>query len=288
MADPRQPLVTADWLQDRLGDPNLAILDVRLRAGADGRADFETGHIPGAIFTDYARDGWRAAKGSAVGMLPEANALAQLFGRLGLTPDQHVVVVPTGVNTSDFSAAARVYWTLKAAGHERLSLLDGGWSGWQADSSRPVERGAARQPEPTSYPVRIDGRLRATLDEVERALEKGSAVLLDARSASYFEGREKSPQAARPGRLPGARLLNQAEAYDAAANRLKPIPELGRLFDGLQGMPVISYCNTGQAAATNWFVLAELLGHPDIRLYDGSMTEWTQDETRPVETGPAT
>ena len=132
MPDTHQPLVSPEWLAQHLHDPDLAILDVRLVAGADWRAAFEAGHIPGATFTDYAKDGWRAAKGMAVGMLPDAAALSALFGRLGLTPDRHAIVVPTGVNTGDFSAAARVYWTLKAVGHRRLSLLDGGWEGWRA------------------------------------------------------------------------------------------------------------------------------------------------------------
>src|SRR5215207_10672371 len=100
MPDTHQPLVSPEWLAQHLHHPDLAILDVRLVAGEDWRAAFEAGHIPGATFTDYAKDGWRAAKGMAVGMLPDAAALSALFGRLGLAPDRHAVVVPTGVNTA--------------------------------------------------------------------------------------------------------------------------------------------------------------------------------------------
>lgn len=281
-----QPLVPPEWLAGHLSDPNLLILDVRI-APEGGPAAFESGHIPGAVFTDYVKDGWRAAKGMAIGMLPDERALAALLGGLGLTPERHVVVVPTGKSTGDFSAAARVYWTLKAAGHKRLSLLDGGYAGWTADPARPVETGPGETREAAPYPVRIDPALRAELAQVERAVAEGSATLLDARGAGYFEGREKSPQALRAGRLPGAKLLDQAQAYDPVRGGLKPKAELERLFAAVPEGEVVSFCNTGQAAATNWFVLSELLGRRDVRLYDGSMSEWTQDEARPVETGPA-
>ncbi|HEX8165516.1 MAG TPA: sulfurtransferase [Beijerinckiaceae bacterium] len=281
-----QPLVSPEWLEQHLGDPDLAILDVRIVAGEDARAAFAAGHIPGAAFTDYGRDGWRAAKGMAVGMLPDAAALSALFGRLGLTPDRPVVVVPTGLNTSDFSAAARVYWTLKAAGHRRLSLLDGGFEGWRA-AGRPVETGPGRERPATRYPVTIDAGLRADVARVEAAVAAKDATLLDARGLGYFEGREKSPQAMRAGRLPGAAHMDQAQAWDAARHGLKPREELDRLYAAVPDGEVVSFCNTGQAAATNWFILAELLGRKDVRLYDGSMSEWTQDEKHPVETGPA-
>jgi thiosulfate/3-mercaptopyruvate sulfurtransferase len=286
MPDPRPPLVSPEWLAQHMADPNLVILDVRI-APEGGQTSFEAGHIPGAVFTDYAKDGWRAAKGTAVGMLPGEAALAELFGSLGLRPDQHVVIVPTGNNTSDFSAAARVYWTLKVAGHERLSLLDGGWAGWRADANRAVETGSGKPRAATQYPVKIDPALRADVEQIEQAVANRSATLLDARGLGYFEGREKSPQAMRAGRLPGAKHLDQAQTWDASRHGLKPVAELERLYASVPQGEVVSFCNTGQGAATNWFVLSELLGRPDVRLYDGSMSEWTQDEKRPVETGPA-
>ena len=129
--------------------------------------------------------------------------------------------------------------------------------------------------------------MRADVEQVEKAVAEGSATLLDARGLGFFEGREKSPQAMRAGRLPGSKHLDQAQAYDAARNGLKPLGELARVYAAVPKGEVVSFCNTGQAAATNWFVMAELLGRKDVRLYDGSMSEWTQDEKRPVETGPA-
>jgi thiosulfate/3-mercaptopyruvate sulfurtransferase len=278
------PLVSPEWLADQLNDPTLVVLDIRSGTDGGGRAAYEAGHIPGSVHTDYARDGWRAAKGLAIGLLPDEGALSALLGGLGLTPDSHVIS-PAGLG--DFSAAARVYWTLKVAGHRKVSILDGGFAAWRADPSRPIAAGAPAERVKTQYPVVLDFSARADLAQVEEAVGNRRSVLLDARSKSFFEGAEKSPQALWPGRLPGARHFEQTNAYDAATSRLKPRAELERVFAAVPQEPVISYCNTGQAAATNWFVLSEILGRPNVRLYDGSMSEWTQDPARPVETGSA-
>jgi thiosulfate/3-mercaptopyruvate sulfurtransferase len=276
------PLISPEQLAETLGRPDRLVLDIRPGAA------FEAGHVPGAVHSDYAADGWRVARGGAGGLLPEAGALAALFERLGLRPDHHIVVVSAGAAANDFNAAARVYWTLKVAGHVRASLLDGGHAAWARDAARPVETGPAQGREATTYPVRFDKRLRAELADVEGAVASGSATLVDARSAAAFEGREKSPQARVGGRLPGAVLADMTEAYDSGANRLRPRAELERIFAAVPEGEAISYCNTGHSAAGDWFVLSEVLGRPDVKLYDGSMSEWTQDPERPVETGPGT
>jgi thiosulfate/3-mercaptopyruvate sulfurtransferase len=264
----------------RLKEPDLLVLEIR------PRETFEAGHVPGAVQSDYAADGWRVARGGAGGLLPEADALSALFGRLGLRPEHEVVVVPAGAGVNDFNAAARVYWSLKVAGHGRVSLLDGGYAAWTRDPSRPVETGPTQARPASAYPVRLDPQLRAEIVDVEGAVARRSAALVDARSTAAFEGREKSPQARVGGRLPGAVLADVSEAYDAAANRLRPREELERVFAWLPEGEAISYCNTGHSAAGDWFVLSEVLRRPGVRLYDGSMSEWTQDPSRPVETGP--
>ncbi len=287
-ADDATPLVSAEWLAARLGDPSVLAIDIRSVVDGGGREAYEAAHIPGAVHTDYVRDGWRAAKGMAVGMLPEAAHLSVLFARLGLRPDDHAVVVPAGTSLGDFSAASRVYWTLKIAGHHKISILDGGTAAWRTDRGRPVESGPSRaRRDVAPYPVRWVGRLRSDLAAVERAVADRSAVLLDSRTTPYFEGAAKSPQAMRGGRLPGAVQFDHAQAFDETAGRLKPKAELVRLLAGLPNAPIVNYCNTGQQAATNWFVLSEVLGRPDVTLYDGSMSEWTEDPAHPVDTGPA-
>src|SRR5262249_6456480 len=157
---------------------------------------------------------------------------------------------------------------------------------WRRDPNRPVEAGPGRAAESAApYPLKLVAGLRADLGAVERAIADPSGVLLDSRASDYFEGRAKSPQAKRAGRLPGAVQLDHALAFDAQAMALKPKVELERLFAEVPREPVINYCNTGHQAATNWFVLSEVLGRPSASLYDGSMSEWTEEPGRPVKVG---
>jgi thiosulfate/3-mercaptopyruvate sulfurtransferase len=282
------PLVTPDWLAARLDDRGLLILDIRSVVDGGARKAYETGHIPGAVYTDYAKDGWRVAKGMASGLLPDPAALSKLLDRIGLIPQHHAVIVSAGTTVGDFSAAARVYWTLKIAGHDNTSILAGGMVAWRRDPLRAIEAGPGRPPAPSpAYPIALVPELRAELDAVQAAISGRTAVLLDSRATSFFEGGAKSPQALRAGRLPGAVQLDHALAFDADAMALKPKAELEKLFAGIPGTPVINYCNTGHQAATNWFVLSEVLGRRGVSLYDGSMSEWTEEPSRPVATGAA-
>jgi thiosulfate/3-mercaptopyruvate sulfurtransferase len=188
-----------------------------------------------------------------------------------------VVIVPAGVSATDFGSAARVYWTLKAAGHPAVSILDGGFAAWQA-ASLPVESGK-NTPSPKIFSAKPDNSLLAEIEAVERNV---NATLLDARPGSFFEGRQKAPASKAYGHIPGAISLDSAEFYDPATNKLRSKNELAAIASKLPEGPIVSYCNTGHWAATNWFVLSVMLERPDVRLYDGSMVEWTAEPHRPV------
>lgn len=283
-----EPLVAPEWLALHLSDRDLLIIDIRSVVDGGGREAYEAGHIPGAIHSDYVKDGWRTTKGMAAGLLPDHAALADLLSRTGLTPQHHAIVVSAGTTVGDFSAAARAYWTFKIAGHAKTSILAGGMVAWTRDPTRPIETGAspARAPSPP-YPMRLVAELRADAGVVENAIADQAAVLLDSRATSFFEGRAKSPQAMRAGRLPGAVQLDHALAFNSSTMTLKSKAELQELFAPIPAQPVINYCNTGHQAATNWFVLSEVLGRRAVSLYDGSMSEWTEEPNRPVDVGPA-
>ncbi len=278
-------LISPEALASRLGDARLVVIDIRTAADG-GKAAFEAGHIPGAVHSDYAADGWRARVGNAPGMLPPLDHLAALAGRLGIKPHDEVVIVPAGTAATDFAAAARVYWTLKLVGHGQQAILDGGFKAWTADPARPVESGLSAPKSGTPYPVVAQQSLRSTTDATLVASRSKQASLVDARGPSYFEGREKAAEATRAGHIPGAIQRDYAGAFEPGSGKLKAQGELEKLFAPIPQGPVVSYCNTGHSAAANWFVLSEVLGRDEVALYDGSMTDWTQDPARPVATGP--
>jgi thiosulfate/3-mercaptopyruvate sulfurtransferase len=276
------PLVSVQWLKANLGAPDVVVLDIRSAIDGGGAEAYRKGHIPGAIHSDYDKAGWRVPRNGVPFVVPTPAELEKLIGELGIDEESHVVVVPAGVHTSDFGSAARVYWTLKYAGVPKISILDGGYAAWTADASNKIET-EIRRPSPKIFTANIDKSLRVEGAEVEKVSRIGGAALMDARPATFFAGKVKAPTAKAYGHIPGALNLDSAIFYDAATNRLKPAAELAAIARALPASgPVVSYCNTGHWAATNWFVLSELLGRKDVTLYDGSMAEWTGDASRPI------
>ena len=270
-AAPVEPLVSAQWLKDHLHDPQIVVIDVR-----PGAPVYDGGHIPGAVHSDYDKAGWRVSRNGVL-QPPNQAELEKLIGETGIDEESHVIVVPAGVSATDFGAAARVYWTLKVAGHPSVSILDGGFAAWQA-AAYPIDN-RKTVPAPKIFTSRFDEGLLAQLSAVEN---NEHATLVDARPASYFNGKEKAAASKAYGHIPGAINLDSASFYDPATNRLRPKDQLAKIAAKLPTGPVVAYCNTGHWAATDWFVLSAVLGRPDVRLYPGSMVEWSANPSHPI------
>lgn len=280
LAADTQPLVSVEWLKSHLQDKNLVVLDIRSAIDGGGAKAYAEAHIPGSVHSDYDKAGWRVSRNNVPFMLPTTAELEKLIGDIGIDEDSRVVVVPAGVSFTDFGSAARTYWTLKIVGLKNVSILDGGVAAWR-QAGLPVENGV-KKPSATIFTATFDKKLLAQISDVERIETMGGATLIDARPASFFTGKEKAPNASAYGHIPGAVNLDSASFYDATTNKLKPKAELASLAAHVPAGPTVSYCNTGHWAATDWFVLHELLGRSDVRLYDGSMVEWTAKADRPI------
>lgn len=280
-ASAAEPLVGVAWLKEHLRDKNLVVLDVRSAIDGGGQAAYEEAHIPGAVHTDYDKSGWRVTRGDVPFMLPTTAELEKLIGDLGIDETSRVVVVPAGTDYHDFGAAARTYWTLKVAGVTDVSILDGGVAAWKA-AGLPVESGVSK-PSPTIFTATINEAMITRVGDVSKAQDAKNATLIDARPPQFYSGKEKAPFAKAYGHIPGAISVDSATFFDEANHRLKPRTELQALANKLPKGPVITYCNTGHWAATDWFVLHELLGRTDVSMYYGSMVEWASDPSRPVE-----
>ena len=234
------------------------------------------------MHSDYDKGGWRVTRNNVPFMVPTTAELEKLIGELGIDENSHVVVVPAGVNVLDFGSAARTYWTLKYAGVGDVSILDGGLAAWKA-AGYALETGT-RTPSPAIFTAKIDNSILALAPDVEKIEQNGGATLVDARPVSFFLGKEKAPASAAYGHIPGALNVDSAEFYDPATNRLKPkAAARGHRRRRCRKVRSVTYCNTGHWAATDWFVLHELLGRSNARLYAGSMVEWTSNASRPIE-----
>ena len=237
--------------------------------------------FPAACTATTTRAGWRVTRNNVPFMVPTTPELEKLIGDLGIDENSHVVVVPAGVNVLDFGSAARAYWTLKYVGVKDVSILDGGVAAWRK-SGLPLESGV-KTPSPKIFTATVDKSILAEASDVETIEGKGGATLVDARPASFFPGKEKAPASQAYGHIPGAVNIDSAGFYDPQTNRLKPKAELAAIANAVPAGPAVSYCNTGHWASTDWFVLHEVLGRKETRLYAGSMVEWTSNANRPIE-----
>ena len=266
-----QPLVTPTELATKLGDSKLRIVDIR-EDKIDSKFTYELGHIAGAQHAPYAK--WRGPAESP-GKLPTADALTALIQRLGIDRTTPVIVVYEGMDSTDFGSAARVYWTLKAAGVSTLSVLNGGMTAWRA-AGLPISTETSVR-APSSFQVMLDPRLIATRDEVAQAVSNRSARLLDTRPAAYFAGQTRHTAAKKPGTIVGAKNVSH-EVWFTKDGQLLPTDDIKQVAQqaGVHtDQPTISFCNTGHWAATSWFVLSELLGHDDVKLYPESVVGWS-------------
>jgi thiosulfate/3-mercaptopyruvate sulfurtransferase len=271
-------IISTAWLEAHRGEAR--VLDASWYMPADQRdakAEFEAGHIPGAVFYDL-----DALSDPATG-LPHMMTAPEIFARdmaaLGVGDDDTVVVY----DGAGLFSAARVWWMLRAMGHDKVWVLDGGLPKWKAEA-RPLEQGSAA-PKPAHFTARpVAGQVR---DFVAVKAALGNTQMLDARSPGRFTGEEKEPRAGlRSGHIPGAVNVHYRSLLNADGT-LKSDAELRRIF-AEKGVdlrePIITSCGSGVSAAILMLALARLEA-PMTSLYDGSWTEWGGREDAPVATG---
>lgn len=276
-----QPLVDAAWLNDHLGAPGLVIIDIRDKT-KDG-APYAAGHVPGAVEAQYSAYGWRASIGGAPGLLPQLDDISGKIAALGINDDTQVVIVPAGTNVSEFGGATRVYWTFKVLGHDNVAILDGGYAAWTA-AGEPVSTEATAPAAPGNFTAKFRPELRAEVAEVEQAIAN-DVNLIDARSVAQFIGQEKTNTVQSLGTIPTAVNINFDKFWDPQNKRFASKEQIAALVQqaGLTDENgVITFCNTGHLASIAWFGLSEVAGLKNVRLYDGSMSQWTLDPARPV------
>ncbi len=261
------PLLSADALAAAQATVQPLILDIRGDNVEDGR-------IPGAISARYAD--FRGPKENP-GQLLSEEALTKLLRGLGIEATRPTVIVYQGRNETDFGAAARVYWTLKSAGVSHLAILNGGMNAWTDGGTRPVVE-TATTPRPSTIEVTFDATWLATREDVLQVVEGDSPVrLVDARPESFYKGEQAHPAAARPGTLPQSEYFTHSGWFTGGPAIIDADAAQRLASDNgfKQGDALVSFCNTGHWAATNWFALSELAGIDNVKLYPESMVGWS-------------
>ena len=260
----------SDGLKKLLTPAELTALDDITIVDIRDEDAYATGHIPEAVNAPYAK--WRGPADNPGAVISD-EALTTLLQGVGLEHGDRVVVAHSGVDQTDFGAAARVYWTLKSAGFTALAILNGGVRSWTAAGEPLSVEIASVTPSTESF--KLSKTWLADADEVASIISGNTkGTLLDARPGAFFKGETKHPAAKTAGTLAGAKsfpfegwfqgdpTLVAAGNADEVASRVDSEGE------------VVSFCNTGHWAATNWFALSELAGKDNVKLYPESMVGW--------------
>lgn len=274
-----QPLVDAAWLSDNLD----AVLVLDIRANRPDGSPYEASHIPGAVHSPYGQDPWRVTRDGVPAMLPPVADLVTLIGGLGISNDDHVVIVAEGRSAGDLGASTRVYWAFKVLGHEAVSILNGGFATW-ASAGYPTEAGR-NQPTAVAYVANYQPQLVASRQDVVAALQNG-VPLIDSRSGQSYRGETKSSLAARYGTIRGAKNIPAAMLTAGGGGQFADADTVAALWTAA-GVPTggeeITFCTLGHAASLDWFAAYAILGDKEARLYDGSLAEWSAYPELPMD-----
>jgi thiosulfate/3-mercaptopyruvate sulfurtransferase len=280
-----EALVSTEWLAEHLSDPHVRVLDSSFKQPGvtpTARADYDAGHIPGAVYFDI--DDVAQPETSLPHMIPSAERFAEKMGERGISNDDRVVVY----DANGLSSAGRAWWLLRLFGHDNVALLDGGLPKWKHEG-RPLETATPAVPK-RQFTARFKPEMVRDKAAVIANVTSKNELVVDARSAGRFDGSaEETWPGRRRGHIPGSRNLPFDLVTDPQTKQLKDAEALKKLFDEA-GVPldarIVTSCGSGVTACAVAFAL-HLIGHPGAAVYDGSWSEWGLPDGPPIATGPA-
>ncbi len=268
------PIVSSDWLEKNLNNPNLVVIDLRKVE------EYKTGHVPGAINVFYGS--WAIKKGELLNELPSMDDLAEIIGGAGIGANSLVVLVDKVEKVPDQFGMTRVAWTLKYAGVNNVAILNGGQNQWVTEK-RALSQDIVT---PKAKPYKAAWNKNLFVDKATVVAKLGKATIIDNRAPAFYEGKEKLAFVPKLGRIKGAVNLPVGQLY-TVEGLYKDKATLASLAAKATGGDLdkeyILYCDTGKTCTSWAFVMTELLGYKDVKVYDGSSMEWLADPNAPME-----
>lgn len=270
------PIVSTDWLQQNSQMKDLVILDVRTKE------EYADGHIPKAVNAPFLVpvSAWIVVRNELILELPEDAALFQTIGSCGIKDDSIVVVVTSAPKPGEppypIANATRVAFTLIYAGAPNVAILDGGHTKWQREN-KSITKDAV-SPAAVTFKGNPRKSMLVSKEYVKEHL--GKALLIDARDANVYFGETMEPFANKPGHIPTAKSLPTPWMWNSKDWTYKDPNILKSMAAGVIGKEppkeIIAYCGVGGYGSSMWFVLSEVLGYKNVKLYDGSAQEWAK------------
>lgn len=272
-------LVDTQWAEEHLKDPKVHIAEVDY----DSKANYELGHIPGAVLFDWKND----INDPLTRNVLSKESCQTLLQNAGINNDTTLLLY------GDFNNwfAAFAFWVLKYYGYKDVRLINGGRKKWLQED-RALTKDVPTYPKGNFAANEPDSNIRVFLDEVKRAVSAPELKMVDVRSPKEFTGEILAPpeypteHAQRGGHIPGAVNIPWAQAVNDSDGTFKNTDELKQLYESKGITPdkeIIAYCRIGERSSHTWFVLKYLLGYPKVKNYDGSWTEWGNMIANPIE-----
>ena len=265
-----EKLVSAEWLEENIS--NVKIIDVRKKE------DYDLGHIPGAVrLTPNEVFQWEDSNG-VKGMLPSSDHIAIALSSVGINEDDTVIFYDGNSNLW----ASRGLWALEVYGHEDSRLLDGSWNYWSENSFPTTSESESVEKSDYKFSGNVNSSLIAGFEEILEAVDDPSKIVCDTRSPDEYIG--KDVRADRGGHIPGSENVNWVNAVDESG-RFLSAQNLQTIYEskGIKtDKAVYTLCQTAVRATHTWFVLQELLGYDNVKVYDGSWIEWGNSDL-PIE-----
>ncbi|MBL6810189.1 MAG: hypothetical protein ISQ57_06500 [Litoricola sp.] len=247
------------------------IIDLR-----ENEVEKEISILPGSVPSPFS--GWRGPSDNPGLVLSESRA-SELFGDLGIAPSDRIILATAGGSNATFGAAARAFWDLKSFGFDDVGILHGGVTAYQAATLSFADSYLSRQPKVLS--VSFDTSFYAPKTDLLEVVEANqSAQLLDARPSAWHEGKKWHPASLTPGTLEFSKILDYSQFFVTQdSSRLKAMGEIEALLDASNVQPNnISFCEAGWWSAGNWFIVSQLNGYENSRLYAEGRIEWSRSE----------
>jgi thiosulfate/3-mercaptopyruvate sulfurtransferase len=277
------PLVDANWVKVNSCNKGVRVLDIRNALDGGSKTSYMRGHIPCAVYTDYLKGGWRTLVNKVPGQLPPTTKIEKLIGNLGIDNNTHVIIYHAGKNALDLGSATRVYWTMKVLGHDQVSILNGGLKAYTANKKNKLEKGNNKVQAKT-FKASLNQDLITNKTDVLEASKNG-VILVDNRPDHQYRGINRHPKSKRNGTIPSAKNLPESWMTENGGGKFRNADTLRKLYAIAEidtGKENINFCNTGHWASVGWFVGSEILGNKKVKLYDGSMVEWSADKSLPM------
>ena len=270
------PIINSEWLSKNLCKKNVKLIEVGLSYNS-----FLVEHVKCSKYTNFYKDGWRRNIDGVAMQLPKPINLAAILNNMGIKNEDHIVLyAKTSTNYYAVAETTAIYFSLKYLGHEKISILDGGYPNFKKKFNLLIEEGEPEEKQITDYKITLNKSILATIDDLQDN-KKNNIRLIDARERDFFLGINKLAKFSNYGTIKGAFNIPSKWFLEGRKLKFNKISVLYKVYDYFDINPkdsIIFFCYSGLESSINWFISHELMQNKNSRLYEGSIFEWTFKE----------